>query len=449
MAPAQTYSSLVSPRGSRKVLDNFDPVGTVFSEFTGMAIKHGAVNLGQGFPTVGVPQFVRDAAVGSVEADTLLHQYARSEGNPELVKALARFYADKLPPLDPMSEIITTVGATEAIFSTLMAFVSPGDRVVLMSPHYDSYPASVIMAGGEPAFVRMRPKVEAPRTSDEWEVDWEQLEGMLEEDRREGEKTGRRRIRVMMVNNPHNPLGKVWTRPELERLASLCVSHDLLLISDDVYEALVYSDSPGPMVKAASLPGMWERTVSLGSIGKTFGVTGWKIGWAVGPKELIRTIWLVHQWVPFAIVNPLQEASARAFNKALDEGFLPRQAAQYESLRDQLAAMLRTAGLEPCVPHGGYFIMASTETLRDPAEVEPWASMDEYQSEARRDFRIARWMTKEAGVTAIPPSPFVDKEDGEAGREMGRWVRFAFCKDAKMIDEAGKRLLEHLPKLRR
>lgn len=197
------------------MLDNFDPVGTVFSEFTGLAMKHGAVNLGQGFPTIGVPEFVREAAVKVVEQDTLLHQYARSEGNPTLVKVLSRFYEPMLGrQVDPMTEIITTVGATEAIFSTILAFVSQGDKVILMSPHYDSYPASVIMAGGEPVFVRMRPKLGLPngmpKTSDDWEVDWEELDRVFEEDRKEAESTGRRRIKMMLLNNPHNPLGGLF-----------------------------------------------------------------------------------------------------------------------------------------------------------------------------------------------------------------------------------------------
>ena len=219
-------------------------------------------------------------------------QYTRSEGHVRLCQALAKLYAPSLA-LNPMTDIITTgqlinvVGATEAIYSCIQAFINPGDEVILMQPFYDSYPASVIMAGGTPVVVTL--------STGDWMLDWDKLEQAVSP-----------KTKMIIVNNPHNPSGKVFTRQELLKLADFATRHDLLVMADEVYETLVFNDAVSPMIKFATLPGMAQRTLTVGSIGKMFGVTGWKIGWVLTTPELARSLWLVHQWVPFCVATPLQ-----------------------------------------------------------------------------------------------------------------------------------------------
>ncbi|KAJ3060284.1 Kynurenine--oxoglutarate transaminase 3, partial [Quaeritorhiza haematococci] len=228
-------------------LASLDPNGTVFAEFTALAIKNNAVNLGQGFPTLPVPQFIRDAGVNAVNDPCLLNQYTRSEGHVKLVNALSTFYTNPLNrTLNPLTEIITTVGATEAIYSTIQAFISPGDEVILMEPYYDSYPASVTLAGGVPVLVTLRPETRPgegengkQRTSHEWKLDMGELR----------RKINPGKTKMIVVNNPHNPIGKVFSRSELEEIASIAKEFDLLVLADEVYETLVYSDSVSPLIK--------------------------------------------------------------------------------------------------------------------------------------------------------------------------------------------------------
>jgi kynurenine--oxoglutarate transaminase/cysteine-S-conjugate beta-lyase/glutamine--phenylpyruvate transaminase len=251
--------------------------------------------LGQGFPTLKVADFIKSAAINAVNHGDLGHQYTRSEGHPRLVNVLAKFYGPKMNrELDPMTEIMTTVGASEAIYSSIQALINPGDEVILMQPYYDSYPASVELAGGIPVVVSMRGESNC-RESREWKLDWSELEKCINS-----------KTKMIILNNPNNPIGKVWEREELERLANIVEKHNLLVMADEVYETLVYSDSASPMIKFASLPGMFQRTITIGSMGKMFGVTGWKIGWILAPPELTRSAWMVHQFLPFSVVTPLQ-----------------------------------------------------------------------------------------------------------------------------------------------
>jgi kynurenine--oxoglutarate transaminase/cysteine-S-conjugate beta-lyase/glutamine--phenylpyruvate transaminase len=229
--------STLSPRSAER-LSNLDPNGTVFSHYTALANKHKAVNLGQGFPTLPVAKFIREAAANAIAHEGLGHQYTRSEGHPRLVNALSKFYSPKLGhPLNPMTEIMTTVGASEAIYSAIQALVNPGDEVILMQPYYDSYPASIWLAGGVPKIISLQAKSDA-KTSHDWTIDFQELRDAIS-----------KKTRIIMLNNPNNPLGKVWTKNELQQIADIAVEHDLLVIADEVYETLVYSDSVSPMIK--------------------------------------------------------------------------------------------------------------------------------------------------------------------------------------------------------
>ncbi|MCL4858638.1 MAG: aminotransferase class I/II-fold pyridoxal phosphate-dependent enzyme [Caldilineaceae bacterium] len=388
---------------------------TVFTEFTALALQNNAVNLGQGFPNFPAPDFVKEAAQQAIAAD--LNQYARAAGHPRLVRALAAAYGPLFGrALDPLSEIVVTVGATEAIFATMQALVEPGDEVILIEPFYDSYPASVIMAGGAPVYVPLRPQGDAVRAVD-WALDMDELRAAISP-----------RTRLLVINTPQNPVGKVFTRQELTEIAQLAQTHNLLVLSDEVYEWMVYQDPARPVehVRMATLPGMWERTITLGSAGKTFSVTGWKIGWAIAPPPLAAAVFAAHQWIPFAVSTPMQEAVAVAMEQTTERDYFNWLSAMYQAKRDRLMHTLELVGLRPVSPDGSYFIIVHTDHLNPPAEPG-----------YRRDFSVCRWFTREIGVAAIPPSAFYSAEHAYLTDSL---ARFCFCKTDEMLDDAAERL---------
>jgi len=384
---------------------------TVFAEFTALALQHNAVNLGQGFPNFPAPDFVKEAARQAIASD--MNQYARSAGHPRLIKALAATYGPLLGrEIDPMAEIVVTTGATEAIFATIQGLIDPGDEVILIEPFYDSYPASVIMAGGTPVYVPLRFKMGAT-SSAEWTLDFDELAAAFSD-----------KTRLLILNTPMNPVGKVFSREELTRIATLVQEHDVLLLSDEVYEWMVY---PGAEhVRIATLPGMWERTITLGSAGKTCSVTGWKIGWAIAPRPLANAIFLAHQWIPFAVSTPFQEAVGVALEQVEEQRYFPWLSEMYRQKRDKLRNALSNVGLTPVNPDGSYFIIVDTTHLNVPV-----AAGD------RRDFAVCRWFTSQVGVAAIPPSPFYSTEHKYLTDNL---ARFTFCKTDEMLDEAVRRL---------
>ena len=279
--------------------NRYDPVAqrvrgfgpTVFAEFTALANQTGAVNLGQGFPNFPAPDFVKAAAQAAIAAD--LNQYARSAGHPRLVQALAALYSPLFGrSLDPFSEVVVTVGATEGIFAAMQALVEPGDEVILIEPFYDSYPAAVQMAGGRCVYVPLRAPAGATR-AEQWALHGDELAAAFSP-----------RTKLLVLNTPLNPLGKVFSRAELQEIADLVIAHNITVLSDEVYEWMVYPAPEQPAraaqpaqpaqsvqhVRIATLPGMWERTITLGSAGKTFSVTGWKIGWAIAPRPLAQAL---------------------------------------------------------------------------------------------------------------------------------------------------------------
>jgi aspartate/methionine/tyrosine aminotransferase len=388
---------------------------TVFAEFSALALQHNAVNLGQGFPNFPAPDFVKAAAQQAIGAD--VNQYARSAGHPRLVKALANVYSPLFQrELNPMTEIVITVGATEGIFATIQALVEGGDEVILLEPFYDSYPASVIMAGGTPVYVPLRPKPNATSAAD-WILDMDELEAAISE-----------RTRLLIINTPQNPVGKSLTRTELLQIAALAQKYNILVLSDEVYEWMVYPDPDRTVehVRIATLPGMWERTITLGSAGKTFSVTGWKIGWAIAPTHLVHAINMAHQWIPFAVATPLQEAVGIALEIAPQQDYFNWLSRMYQAKRDKLLNALNDADLKPVSPDGSYFILVDTSHLDVPVEAG-----------SRRDFSLCRWFTREVGVAAIPPSAFYNPQNQHLAANL---VRFCFCKTDEMLDEAAKRL---------
>ena len=354
-----------------------------------LAARTGAINLGQGFPDTDGPAEVIEAAAAAMRAGH--NQYPPGPGIPALREAIAahqrRFHGIEL---DPDAEVLVTTGATEAITAALLALCEPGDEVVTFEPYYDSYAAGIAMAGAVRRPVTLRPP--------EWELDAAALAAAAGP-----------RARILLLNSPHNPTGKVFSVAELELIAELCRTRDLIAITDEVYEHIVFE---GRHVPLATLPGMAERTLTISSLGKTFSVTGWKTGWACGPAALVAAVRTAKQYLTFAGGTPFQHAGAIALG--LPDAVYADVAARLRAKRDRLCAGLAAAGLEVLVPAGTYF--ANVDAGRDGAT-------------------FCHELVERAGVVAIPTGVFYD--DARAGATL---VRFAFCKREEVIDEAARRL---------
>lgn len=373
------------------------PFGTsIFGEMTRLAGEHGAINLSQGFPDFAGPPGIIDAAAQAMKAGE--NQYARSMGHPLLVKAIAdRRYELYGLSYDPLTEVGVYCGATEGIAAAMLGLLNPGDEVLLFEPFYDSYLATIAMAGGVPRFCTL----EFP----DFRLDLEALAAQINA-----------RTRLLVLNSPHNPTGKVFRREELLQIAALCREHDLLVLTDEVYEHLTFGGVEH--VPLASLPGMRNRTLSLSSTGKTFSYTGWKIGWATGPREMVAAAQAAHQFLTFAVATPLQVAMADALGRFREDYFATFER-EYRERRDFLAGVLGEVGFEVAVPDGTYFILAGFSRLFDGD-----------------DQAFARHLIETVGVATIPPSCFYHDRP-EEGR---RLLRFAFCKRMETLQAAAERL---------
>lgn len=367
---------------------------TIFAEMSRLAIEHGAVNLGQGFPDFEGPEWLKDAASSALRDHP--NQYAPTGGLPTLAAAIADRWALRTGILsDPATEITVTCGCTEGIAAAMIGLLNPGDEVVVFEPYYDSYRACIAMADAVPRFVPLR----APGFT----FDPEELRGAF---------SGR--TRAVLINTPHNPTGRVLTRGELSLIADLCVEHDCIAIADEVYEELVFDGREH--VSIATLPGMADRTITLSSLGKTFSVTGWKIGWAVASPELTRAVRAAHQFLTFAIATPLQHAAAAAL-RAPDSYFTELRAS-YTHKRDLLCDALARLGFRLARPEGTYFVLA-----------------DHTPFGFGRDTDFCKHLIEHVGVATIPPSFFYEQRD--LGAPL---VRFAFCKRDETLHDAIKRL---------
>jgi len=366
---------------------------TIFSEMSALAVRTQSVNLGQGFPDVDGPPEVIARAVAALESGQ--NQYAPGLGIPALRQAIARHQLRHYGlELDPDSQVVVTTGCTEGIAAALLGLVDPGDEVIVLEPYYDSYTAMIQMAGG----VRRPVTLRGP----DYRLDPDELRAAVTS-----------RTRFVLLNSPHNPTGTVLTRAELQAVADLAVEHDLVVITDEVYEHLVYDGHEH--VPLATLPGMFERTLSLSSAGKSYSFTGWKVGWATGPAELVGAVLAAKQWLTFTSGSPLQPAVAYALDEEPD--FPVRLAAELRERRDLLCAGLAEVGLDVRVPEGTYFATTDISALGWPDG---------------RSFCLA--LPERAGVVAIPTQVFYDSD---AGRQLVRW---AFCKETEVIEEGLRRL---------
>jgi N-succinyldiaminopimelate aminotransferase len=367
---------------------------TIFAEMSALAVETGAVNLGQGFPDTDGPAEIAKAAADAV-LEGRGNQYPPGPGIPELRTAVAahqkRFYGLEV---DPDTEVLVTAGATEAVAAAMLALLEPGDEVIAFEPYYDSYAACIAMAGAVRVPVTLRPPGFRP--------DLDRLRDAITS-----------RTRLILLNSPHNPTGMVATRDELAAIANLAIEHDLLVVTDEVYEHLVFD---GQHVPIATFPGMRERTVTISSAGKTFSFTGWKIGWVTGTSELVTAVRTAKQFLTYVSGGPFQFAIAAGL--ALPDAFYTELTASLRRKRDLLAKGLRAAGLDVFVPHGTYFIST---------DIAPLGEAD--------GLAFCRSLPYRCGVVAVPNVVFYD--DQAAGRSL---VRFAFCKRDEVLADAAIRL---------
>lgn len=372
---------------------------TIFTQISKLAIKHGAVNLGQGFPNFDGPDFVKEAAIQAIRDGK--NQYAQGYGVPDLNIAIAeRFKKDTGLVVDPENQVTVTAGCTEAIAATVLGLINPGDEVILFAPFYDSYIATLSMAGADIKSITLRPP--------DFAVPIDELKSTISKN-----------TRAILLNTPHNPTGKMFTREELNTIASLCIENDVLVFTDEVYHKLTFDMDH---ISIASLPEMFERTVTMNSLGKTFSLTGWKVGWAIAPEHLSWGMRQAHTFLNFTIATPLQCGAVAAL-RAPDSYYADLKR-DYIAKKTILVEGLKSVGFKVFPSSGTFFVLAD----HTPFGFE-------------NDVAFCEYLIKEIGVAAIPCSVFyLNQEEGK------NLVRFTFCKDEETLKAAITRMKERLRK---
>jgi len=373
---------------------------SVIREMTRLALQYGAVNLSQGFPDFAAPAEIKRAAQEAIAAD--INQYAITWGAKSLRNAIAeKFERTGGFAIDPEREITVCCGSTEAMMSSMMAIINPGDEVVVFEPFYENYGPDAILSGAKPRFVKLH--------TPDWKFDHDELAAAFTP-----------ATKAIILNTPNNPTGKVFARAELELIRDLCLEFDALAITDEIYEHILYDGTRH--ISIASLPGMEDRTVTINGMSKTYSVTGWRVGWTIAPPRITDAIRKVHDFLTVGAPAPLQEAGASALS--LPETYYTSLAEGYRKRRDRLVPALEQAGFQCYLPRGAYYVMTDIRSF----------GYDD-------DVAFTRYLVSEIGVAAVPGSSFYrDPRDG------AQQVRFAFCKREDTLDEAAKRLRKVKPR---
>ncbi len=366
---------------------------SVIREMTRVANQHGAINLAQGFPDFGMPEPMKDAACAAIHGD--INQYAITWGSPALRLAIAEKYRTWYGmEVDPEKEITVCCGATEAMAAVFLALIDPGDEVIIFAPYYENYGPDAILAGARPVFVNLEGL--------DWQFDPDKLRAAFN-----------KKTRAIIVNTPHNPTGRVFTRAELDLIAELCQEHDVLAITDEIYEHIIYAGSHHVL---ATWPGMRERTITISGLSKTFSCTGWRLGYAIAPPEMSSPIRKVHDFLTVGAPAPLQAAGA--VGMAFDADYYNHMALEYRERRDIMVKALERSGFKFSAPEGAYYILADFSAISKKESKE-----------------FAVWLAEEVGVATVPGMSFY--QPASLGRSL---TRFAFCKKKETLEKAARHL---------
>lgn len=401
----------------------------VWIEFGQLAVTTKSLNLGQGFPDYDPPaQFSNFLSQVASEKNSFFNQYTRGFGHVRLVRALSKLYS-KLNDreIDPMNEILVTVGAYEALYCAIQSNLEKGDEAIVIEPFFDCYEPMIRVAGGTPRFISLRntkPNASIPNAND-WKLDPEELASVFNS-----------KTKLIIINTPHNPLGKVFDYGELKMIADLAKKHNVLVVSDEVYEWLVYE--PTKHIRIATLPDMWERTITIGSAGKTFSMTGWKLGWAYGPANFIENMCVIHQNSIYTCATTVQEAVARAFEQQINsldtpDSYFHSLPKELNSKKQYLFKVLQDNGFDPIMPEGGYFMIANWAKNYE-SKLDLSSETDKY-----KDFKFVKWLSKNVKLQGIPFSVFYNEANKSKAEN---YLRFCFFKKDETLQNAEKIILK-------
>ncbi|KAI9741208.1 MAG: hypothetical protein M1834_002922 [Cirrosporium novae-zelandiae] len=409
-------------RPAERVAGQRQDVWSIVNEAAAASPIQPIVNMGQGFFGYNPPQFVIDAAKEALDRVDC-NQYSPTKGRPRLKKAIAKAYSPIFGrQLDPETEVTISTGANEGMLSAFMAFIEPGDEVIIFEPFFDQYISNIGMAGGTIRYVPMHPPADgATKTSSaaNWSIDWEELG-----------KSINPKTRMIVINSPHNPVGKILSKEELLRIGDYCIKNGLILLSDEVYDRLAYVPYPRPAVLS---PELYAHTITVGSAGKNFYATGWRVGWLMGPANLIKHVSAAHTRICYSSVSPLQEAAAVGFEKADEEGFWDQSRKEMMAKQERFNAIWDELGLPYSIPEGGYFVLVNLARVQLPADYP----FPEHVASRPRDFKLSWFLIKELGVAAIPPTEFYTDKNARVAED---YLRFAVCKEDHVLEDAKERL---------
>ncbi|CAG8217828.1 unnamed protein product [Penicillium olsonii] len=426
-------------RPAKRVAGQRQDVWSIVNEAAAASPVQPIVNMGQGFFGYNPPKFAIDAAKDALDR-VECNQYSPTKGRPRLKQAIADAYSPFFgKKLNPETEVSITTGANEGMLSAFMGFIEPGDEVIIFEPFFDQYATSSLpedqlinsvnryisnieMPGGTIRYVPLHPpKDGATRTSpaSEWTINFEELENAMNS-----------KTKMIVLNSPHNPVGKVFSREELERIGELCVKYNLIILSDEVYDRLFYV----PFTRIATLsPELYERTLTVGSAGKAFYATGWRVGYLIGPEHLIKYVAGAHTRICYSSVSPLQEAAAVAFEKAETEGFWDESRTDMQNKIKLFCEVFDELGLPYSDPEGGYFVLVNMAAVKLPADYP----FPPHVANRPRDFKLCWFLIHEVGVAAIPPTEFYTDANTHIAED---YLRFAVCKNDDVLETAKERL---------
>ncbi|KAK3173064.1 hypothetical protein OEA41_006393 [Lepraria neglecta] len=409
-------------RPAKRIAGQKQDVWTIVNEAATASPVQPIINMGQGFFGYNPPKYVTDAAKDALNK-VECNQYSPTKGRPRLKNAIADSYSPFFGrQLDPNTEVTITTGANEGMLSAFMAFIEPGDEVIVFEPFFDQYISNIEMPGGKIRYVPLQPpKDGATQTTSaaDWTIDMAALENAIND-----------KTRMIVLNTPHNPVGKVFSKTELEAIGALCVKHNILILSDEVYDRLYYV----PFTRIATMsPEIAALTLTVGSAGKNFYATGWRVGWLIGPEHLIKYVSAAHTRICYSSVSPLQEAAAVGFEDADKEGFWDQSKKEMKDKMTRFCSIFDELGLTYSDPEGGYFVLANLGKVRLPGDYK----FPPHVADRPRDFKMSWFLIMELGVAAIPPTEFYTPENAHLAED---WLRFAVCKNDDVLEGAKKRL---------